>query len=115
MRFVYAKTSDWIPERQLQLPIWVVACPLPDFSHQNGTTRSIFFVRDFSGHLIRSLKIGFLVINAIILCVIWINETSAEKKNTNFTQDLCMRTSQLEFIISWAKMYWCTQRLLAAR
>ena len=46
------------------------------------------------------------------------HETSAEKKNTNFTQDLCMRTAQLEFLSTLSKAlerYWYTQRLLAAR
>ena len=87
-----------------QLPVWMV--PTGSLSG-SGTFRfktewlaPFSFVRDFSGHLIRSLKIGFSIINAIILCVNWISnftETSAERKNTNFTQDVCMRIAQLEF------------------
>ena len=75
MLFVYAKTSDWIPERH---PAAISTSGLDGSSSGSGTFRTktgwlvpFSSVRDFSGHRfrIRSLKIGLSFINAIILCV----------------------------------------------
>ena len=111
----YAKTSDWIPERQ---PAAISTSGLDGSSSSSGTfcTKTGWLVpfssvRDFSGHRFRilSLKIGLSFINAIILCV-KIKLFKSLHKEMTWPND--SYHISYEVFYSYEDTKWCTMRYI---